>query len=284
MARLKQPKDRIEGVDYDAFCRSVEVVLHVANPREYNAALTFMHAPDIEGESGEGRATTYSIEMEAKNVLGMFGKKKMHYRKTALVSTLQGDYARDGITTAMKNYPNAKCILGVGVCYSFLKQTVDKEPKHHQFADVLVSSALDCMTNIRLTAQGVQNRGPVVHLHKNLRHAFCDENQFRWDSFPVSKEGRCSKFYVGTILSFSALFKDAHWRNEFREGGRLDNIIGGEMEGQVLADMQRTLKIPIVVVKAVVDYGDSDKGDDWQFTGARAAFDYTATSLENLKL
>ena len=282
LVRLKRPKDRIEDINYEAFCQEVEVVLHVSNLNEYNAALTFMDAPDVEGECGEGKATTYPIDPKVTNVLGMFGKKKMHYKKAALVMTLQGKYAKNGIEDAIKKYPTAKCILGVGVCYSFWKQTVAKKSKHHQFADVLVSSA--CMENVQFTTEGIENRGQVVLTHENLRLAFCTEDKYKWDTFKVSKEGRCSKYYVGTILSYDALFKDARWHDQFHAGGHLDDIIGGEMEGQVLAGMQQNLNVPIVVVKAVVDYGDNDKGDHWQFTGAMAAFDYTATSLENLIL
>ena len=57
------------------------------------------------------------------------------------------------------------------------------------------------------------------------------------------------------------------------------NAIGGEMEGWVLLELKRTLKglhnkdIEVIVVKGVADYGDLSKGDQWQWTAAKAAMD-----------
>ena len=57
------------------------------------------------------------------------------------------------------------------------------------------------------------------------------------------------------------------------------NAIGGEMEGWVLIDLKKTLKdqhpkdIEVVVIKGVADYGDLKRGDEWQWTAAKAAVD-----------
>ena len=273
----KRPKGMVKDAKYEEFCEAVEVILHVANSNEYNAALTFMDAPDIEGDEGQGKATKYPIIPAVTIVLGMFGKEKKHHRKTALVMTQQGSKAKDGLRAAIKIYPNARCLLGVGICFSFWKQK-------HLFADVLVSSAIDCIENTRYTNEGIKSRGPVAITHDNLKLAFCTEDKFKWSGFKVSKEGRISKYFIGTFLANDALFKDAEWRKRFYAAGRLDNIIGGEMEGNVLANMEQEFHIPIIIVKAVVDYGDNDKGDIWQFSGAMAALDYTATSLEDVAL
>ena len=58
------------------------------------------------------------------------------------------------------------------------------------------------------------------------------------------------------------------------------------MEGWVLLELKRTLKgqhnkhIEVIVIKGVADYGDLSKGDNWQWTAAKAAMDCIHYCLE----
>ena len=57
------------------------------------------------------------------------------------------------------------------------------------------------------------------------------------------------------------------------------DCIGGEMEGWVLLELKRTLKVQhnkdleVIVIKGVANYGDHTKEDQWQWTAAKAAMD-----------
>ena len=56
------------------------------------------------------------------------------------------------------------------------------------------------------------------------------------------------------------------------------------MEGWVLLELKRALRgqhsIEVIVIKGVADYGDLSKGNQWQWTAAKAAMDHIHYCLE----
>ena len=63
-------------------------------------------------------------------MVGMFAEKRV-----ALIHTGMGEHAFDFIEKAIKKFPNALYVLGVGVCYSFDKGK-------YKLGDVLVSEQI----------------------------------------------------------------------------------------------------------------------------------------------
>ncbi len=85
----------------------VEVILHTLNDNEYNAAITYLSAPDIKGGSFE-KEKKGIIFPRTGIVLGTFAGKKV-----ALIQTEQGSKIRGDIEKAIKRFPKAMCILGI---------------------------------------------------------------------------------------------------------------------------------------------------------------------------
>ena len=67
---------------------------------------------------------------------------------------------------------------------------------------------------------------------------------------------------------------------------RHERFIGGEMEGQELAQLT-CLKngedhdVDFIIIKGVADFGDGTKEKDWQFTASLAAATYAEKRLED---
>ncbi len=193
-------------------------------------------------------------------VVGMFAGKK-----TALIRTRQGRECETDINRAIKNFPNAKYILGVGVCYSF--------EKDYKLGDVLVSNQIQEIVTPRFESEKLQDRkGKKLDVEDQLYRIFCIDLKSH-PGLEVS-DGRQSKVYVGTILSFSALINCEKLRDDLHQSSEF--AIGGEMEGGELLRFTGKGKIEgVIVIKGVADYGDGKKKKDWQFTAASAAFNYT---------
>ena len=96
-------------------------------------------------------------------------------------------------------------------------------------------------------------------------------------SFTCTDDNQTSVAHIGCIVSAPTLVQDEVLSDQLMQ--HTPDCIGGEMEGWVLLELKRTLKsqynkdIEVIIIKGVADYGDCTKGDQWQWTAAKAAMD-----------
>lgn len=87
--------------------------------------------------------------------------------KAALIQTKPGRKVTKYVEDAIREYPSALFVIGVGVCYAF-----DKEK--HNFADVLVSETICDFMNFKFNDEGeIIDRGQVVNVVYQLTKIFC---------------------------------------------------------------------------------------------------------------
>ncbi len=242
------------------FCEAIQVILHTVNQNEYDAAATYMEPPSTKFE----RPIVYP---ETGFVVGKFAGIKI-----ALIKTEAGSKCRDYIQDAIERqfYPNAKIVIGVGVCYAFDK-------KKFGLADVLVSNKISDFADSKFDGEEVENRGQTIDVQFKLCKIFCNDTSCA--PYQVSSTGRTSKIHCGSICSYNALFNSTEMRDKFAR--QMSKAIGGEMEGGVLLDFQQKGKFEgVIIIKGVSDYGDGKKEKDWQFTAAMAALHYIKEKLE----
>ena len=95
--------------------------------------------------------------------------------------------------------------------------------------------------------------------------------------FPCTEDNRSSVAHIGCIVSAPTLVGDEMLRDQLMK--HTPDCTGGEMGGWVLLELKRILKsqhnkdIEVIIIKGVADYGDHTKGDQWQWTAAKAAID-----------
>ena len=249
----------------ELFAKQVVLILHTCNVNEYWAALERLEPPTKEDDSEiRGRPIIYP---QVGSVIGWFAG----YR-TAVVRTGQGNRCRDELTTALtKSFPNSKAVIGAGIAYA--------NDKKRKFADVLISDQIENFVQYMIVDGKITNRGPREQIDPNVQRVF--ENPARdWTdmkSFTCTDDNRTSVPHIGCIVSAPTLVRDEVLRDQLMK--HTPDCIGGEMEGWVLVELKRTLKsqhnkdIEVIVIKGVAGYGDCTKGDQWQWTAAKAAMD-----------
>ncbi len=254
-------KDTEEYALLQKYQNEVEVILHTLNDNEYNAATTYLSAPDIEGGSFK-KATIFP---RTGIVLGTFAEKKV-----ALIQTQQGSKIRGDIEGAIKMFPNAICILGIGVCYAM-------DDQKFKLGDVLISNKINDFENFKYRADGeIEDRGQAINIIDPLLRIFC-QNTDNHDSLNVTSE-RSFKAFPGTLVCSPQLVNNLQERERRKKA--VPTAIGGEMEGGELLKFIRKGNIKgIIIIKGVADYGDGRKSKEWQFMAAMAAFKYAESKL-----
>ena len=266
-----QRTDKATMKAVELFARQVVVVLHTCNDNEYWAALERLEPPTAEdGSNIRDHAVKYP---GTPSVIGWFGG----YR-TAVVRTEQGNKCRIELTKALtESFPNAQVIIGAGIAYA--------NNRKRKFADVLISDQIENFVQYKKEGDQITNRGPRVEIDPNVQRVF-KKPAGDWTSirpFHCADNDRPSKAHTGCIVSAPTLVRDEVLKEQLMK--HTPDCIGGEMEGWVLLEMKRELSqykknVEVIVIKSVADYGDRKKGDDWQWTAAKAAMDCIHYCLE----
>ena len=231
----------------------------MVNEKEAMAATRFIEAPN----GSSGKAIYYR-----GHIIGMFADKKI-----ALVQTRPGGYCQEDMEKALRSFPNAQYIIGVGVCYAY-------DHQKHRLGDVLISQVISDFRNFKFSGDQVIDRGETKQISEDLSSIFCKRIN-HWEEFQVtSNTGRCSKPHFGIFTCMNALFDSLEEKEKFRAA--VPEVIRGEMEGCELLKVMNSLhnKVKgIIIIKGIADYGDGTKSKEWQFIAAMAAFDFTKTSI-----
>ncbi len=202
-----------KGTEEYAFLKNyqneVEVILHTLNDNEYNAAITYLSAPDIKGGSFEKKGIIFP---HTGIVLGTFAEKKV-----ALIQTEQGSKSRDDIEKAIKRFPKAMCILGIGVCYAM-------DDQKYKLGDVLISNKINDFENIKYKADGrIEDRGQAINVIDPLLRVFC-KNADKYEPLLVTSE-RYFKAFPGTLVCSPQLVNNLQEREKRRTA--VPTAIGG---------------------------------------------------------
>ena len=246
----------VKSKELEKFSREVEIILLTVNVNEFHAAVTYLEKPSE-------KFTNTVFYPKAYTVIGMFANKK-----TALIQADMGTKSNFFIDEAIRAFPEAQFVIGIGVCYAF-----DREK--HKFGDVLVSDKICDFMNLKFSSDGkIEDRGQAVDVAPELYGPFCQN----CDSEYMVTDSRESKVFSGLIVSYSSLMNDKTMRDRFHEVQ--PRAIGGEMEGGVLLEFKQKRKIKgVIIIKGVADYADGSKSKEWQFTAAMAAMNYAKTKL-----
>ena len=254
--------DKERKKELEKFCENVIIILQTVNEKEFQAALTYMKPPSE-------NFTKAVIYPENAMVVGMFANKEV-----ALIRTNPGVKVTKYVKEAIEAYPNARYVIGVGVCYAFDR---DKAKK----GDVLISEKINDNVNNKYTSTSdMENRGQSVDVPHRLSKIFCLGSEFT--GYVVSDSERKAHAYSGTFCSSPVLVNDKVQREKYRKAN--PTAIGGEMEGGMLLEFMQDdeWNKKVIIIKGVADYADGKKDKEWQFTAAMAALHYTEKQLRKV--
>ena len=247
------------------FCKKVKFILQTVSSNEYQAAITYMKPPPFYDYKNS------VIFPSPGSVVGMFAG-----HEAALIRTDLGDNAAPFIEQAIKTFPNASFIIGVGVGFSLCGS-------QHKLGDVLVSKQVSNMVNFQVKLDGMILRRRVIDVSKTLVALFCRDLTYD-DDFELTKEPdletgevRTAQVFAGRFVSYPKAMDSPEMRSKARDA--YPDAIGGEWGGELLKfHKNRSLSDGVIMVKGIIDSGDGVE-DSWQFTAALAALAYIETKL-----
>lgn len=201
------------------------------------------------------------------NVIGLFTDKKV-----ALIHTGEGSDCSDYVLDAIKVFPNARFIIGLGVCYAF-------DNKKNKLGDVLVSKQICDMRNLKFGPNNeLIDRGQRVNVVKDLREIFCMDLVHEEDFEVACNPRRCSNVSAGQFASLPAIVENREMCDKIRLA--VPEAIGGDTEGGELLKFQSKGQIQgVVMIKGVSHYADKRGEEEWEFSASLAAVVYTKSKL-----
>lgn len=154
------------------------------------------------------------------------------------------------VNAALREWPQIKAVIMTGICFGF-----DREKQ--QIGDVIVSSAIKNYETRRMGAKEEIPRGGTYQIDKCLYNAF-NNLKLSWENIGIDnkKKGLIMGLYVsGEQLVDNKEVRDAHL-------AETPEAKAGEMEGNGLVAACESARIPWVIVKAICDFADGEKGKD----------------------
>ena len=244
----------------------VNVIIQSCNNAEYYAALEKMEAATDDSLPMFDKPVKYPTA-KYTIVVGTFAGNN-----AAICRTGQGNKCREHLKEILGYFPNAKYLLGLGVCMGI----------KGKFGDVLIGKMVQIEENLKLENGKLVLRGTREVATQTMRNIFCDDTT-GWNGFECTataedgtSEPRTSLVFSGCILSSPTLLNDKDIKQGLEKESQ--TLIGAEMEGWVLFTAFKDIES--IIIKGISDYGDGTKADDWQLTAAKAAVDYAHFKLE----
>lgn len=157
-------------------------------------------------------------------------------------------------TDAINTWPNIKCVIMVGIAFGMY----DEDQANPQFySNVLVSDRVFPYENQRVNPdQTIKYRGQEVHADERLINSFrVIQPDWKWVNL---FEDEC-KIEICSILSGEKLIDNLAQRDELKN--QFPEYRGGEMEGIGVASACTAKGKPWIMLKAICDFADGNKGE-----------------------
>lgn len=205
-------------------------------------------------EKMEGICNGEIIKTQVKSnvyYIGKFGEYNIVHVQCTKMGAASAGGSILTVTTALTDWTGIKIALMVGICFGI-------DDKKQQIGDLLVSDSMIQYGPRRVSSDAEIPRGiPIVSnrtlyaLFQSLIH--CWEHRIDHESVPYKVNIDCCH-----LLSGEELIDNKERRDELVKEN--PTVKGGEMEGHGFGVACNEKNIPWIVVKAICDYADGQKG------------------------
>ena len=253
------------------FVNEATILLVTVNKEELAAVYKLLKPPDM-GPGDLPKAITYRPPESIKFILGKFGNHNV-----VVIQARQGGDCRHDVQFAVESLPSVQIIIAVGCAYGRKDKCA--------LGDVLVSTKILAVSNCRVEGGELiidESSGSTDKLSTSTYDTFArDYSMMKFNC--IEKKERDSQVHKGLVISGPILWNDKILLQKLIK--RHDRFIGGEMEGQELAQeayrqKDRKRIVEIIVIKGVSDFGDGSKTKEWQYTASLAAATYAESKLQ----
>lgn len=177
------------------------------------------------------------------------------------------------VNAALKEWDGLKAVIMVGICFGF------EEDKQH-IGDVIVSKSIRNYETRRIGKDQEIPRGNTYQADTCLVNAF-NNLIIAWENIGIDEERK--KLMIGDYISGEQLIDNKEVRDKLRSES--PEAKAGEMEGNGLVASCESLRKPWILIKAICDFADGDKGkekDKKQLIAATSAVRCCEAALEQL--
>lgn len=154
------------------------------------------------------------------------------------------------VSAALKEWDGIKAVIMVGICFGFDE---DKQ----QIGDVIVSKSIRNYETRRMGKDHEIPRGGTYQSDTFLVNAF-NNLILSWEN--IGTDGENKKLIIGDYISGEQLVDNADVRNKLRLES--PEAKAGEMEGNGLVASCEASRKPWILVKAICDFADGNKGKE----------------------
>ena len=259
----------IKGInknEADLMMNDTDVLLITANDIEYNAVIKFLEPRETKNNLLKSNhiIPIGFLRREAQYIFGRFGMCKVAVH---LLSHQGPAAAQNAIITAAMCFDNLDAIFAVGVTCGVKEKT--------KLLDVIIANNISFYTNARLSTKD----GQLEIIPRSIRDLPTSGSYLlRFRMIPWTKDNsiimKClsnkPNIHYRGILSGNYLIDNKDVQETLLSSFAPD-AYGIEMESAGLFHEYGNHNVQIMLVKAVCDYGDGSKNNDYQPTAALLA-------------
>ena len=191
--------------------------------------------------------------------LGQVGQYNIIHVQCLQMGSLNPGGSSLTINTALQEWAHIKAVMMVGICFGF-------DDEKQQIGDVVVSSAIRNYETRRMGATEEIPRGSTYQTDKCLLNAF-NNLKLSWENIGIDDQRK--DMTLGLYISGEQLVDNKTIRNQLRSES--PEAKAGEMEGNGLVAACESARKPWILVKAICDFADGNKGKDKDMRQAIAA-------------
>lgn len=185
--------------------------------------------------------------------LGKIGQYNVIHCRCTHMGTQEAGSSTLITRNALSDWPCIKGVIMVGIAFGMYDN--DENGKGQHFSDVLVSKSIYPYENQKLKGGQQEFRGEWHQANPIFIRAF-EEISKTWSV--KNMFGEDVHIEVSPLLSGEKLFDDITERDKLKS--QFEEARGGEMEGIGLASACEDANMPWILMKAICDFGDGNKG------------------------
>lgn len=240
---------------------AINTLVVVATDTELDAAKDSMHP--LPGYDG----LLINFQNDQTYYIGVIGSYPVALVMVTMMGSLKRDASFATVSEAISHWA-PKMVIMEGIAFG-------RDNERQQIGDILICETLSQYETTKQRPNGeIITRGHSVPSSSILLNRFSQES--RWFNKTIKSNVAIRKC---EILSGEKLIDDKVIRNTLFE--RFSNAQGGEMEGNGLYAACSKGKVEWIICKAICDWADGNKDDQWQHLAASNAAQYVAYILRN---
>lgn len=180
--------------------------------------------------------------------LGQVGRYNIIHIQCQQMGSISPGGSTLSIHKALQEWSSIKAVIMIGICFG-----IDESKQH--IGDIVVSSSISNYETRRIGKNNEIPRGGTYHSNKCLYNAFNNLKR-SWEN--IGSDGKTKELFFGEYISGEKLVDNINLRTKLLS--EKPEAKAGEMEGNGLVAACEEKNIPWILVKAICDFGDGDKG------------------------